>query len=412
MTSKERILAALNGEPVDHIPLTTWCFGFPAPDHLKWETDGKSVDYWYSSRLEHLHNLPQKWTLEDEFNRCDAWTSLGLDSYLEVSVPWSQHKDVTFKDTVIPVGQPGGDSKYPVMVRTYQTPAGELRHAVNRTGDEGPGWPLQPECVPIIEDYNIPRAVEHAVSGPEDIDKLKYLFAPPNEEDKVWFEGRMRKMKSFADEKGLFTQAWTAFGMDAAIWFTGTENAIMRSLDDPESFGKLMETIYQTDYARTELAVQNDGVDMVCQRGWYSSTDFWSPDLFDQFIFPYVKGLADLAHKHGKKFGYVMTTGVATLGSRLADAGVDLLYFIDPILDGISLEKSKELFGDRITMVGGTNALSLQTLDKQRIENEVKRAIEILGPTKRFILHPMDAIFPDTPWEGVEMMIEAWKKYR
>ena len=32
MTSKERILAALNGEPADHVPLTTWCFGFPAPD--------------------------------------------------------------------------------------------------------------------------------------------------------------------------------------------------------------------------------------------------------------------------------------------------------------------------------------------------------------------------------------------
>jgi uroporphyrinogen-III decarboxylase len=89
-----------------------------------------------------------------------------------------------------------------------------------------------------------------------------------------------------------------------------------------------------------------------------------------------------------------------------------VLYFVDPILDRIPLEKAKELLGDRMTMVGGTNALSLASGDPQRIRDEVRRAIDILGPTNRFILHPMDAIFPDTPWEGVEHMIEAWKECR
>ena len=47
-----------------------------------------------------------------------------------------------------------------------------------------------------------------------------------------------------------------------------------------------------------------------------------------------------------------------------------------------------------MTMVGGTNALSLASGDPKRIRDEVRRAIEVLGPTNRFILHPMDAIFP------------------
>ncbi|MBN1554546.1 MAG: hypothetical protein JXA11_07355 [Phycisphaerae bacterium] len=410
MTSKERILAALEGKPADHIPLTTWCFGFPAPKHLQWETNGKPVEYWYTHRLEHLHNLPQPWTLEDEFKRAEAWLSLGIDDALEVSVPWSQTPEVTYKDSVIPVGGAGGDEKYPVMVREYETPAGPLRHAVRRTGDEGPGWPLQPDCVPLIEDYNIPRAVEHAVSSPEDVERVAYLFAPPNHEQKQWFASRMEKMKAFADKKGLFTQAWTAFGMDALVWFAGTQNAIMMSMDAPEAFARLAEIVNDTDYARTELACQNDGVDMVCQRGWYSSTDFWSPSLFDQFVFPQLQRLTKLAHSHGKKFGYVMTTGVEKLGPRLADAGVDLLFFVDPIQDGISVETAKELFDGRMTMVGGTNALSLQSGDPRRIREEVRRAIDVLGPTNRFILHPMDAIFPDTPFEGVETMIEAWKE--
>jgi hypothetical protein len=40
----------------------------------------------------------------------------------------------------------------------------------------------------------------------------------------------------------------------------------------------------------------------------------------------------------------------------------------------------------------------------------VGEALETLGPTGKFILHPVDALFPDTPWEGVERLIRAWKE--
>ena len=410
MTSRDRILAAINGQPADHVPLTTWCFGFPAPKHLQWETNGHPVSYWYSKRLEHIHTLPQPWELEDEFKRAEAWLSLGIDDILDVSVPWSQDPEVVTKDNVIPPGRPGGSDKYPVMVREYETPSGRLRHAAWRTAEEPAGWPVQPECVKIIEDYNVARATQHPVSRPGDVPPIKHLFMPPDAEQRRWFAGRMAKMKAFADQKGLFTQAWSAFGIDAAVWLTGTQGAVMMSMDAPEAFGHLIDIIAETDYARTELAVSTNGVDMVCQRGWYSSTDFWSPGLFDKYVYPHLAELTALTHRHGKKFGYVMTTGVERLGPRLADAGVDVLYFVDPVLDRVPLEKAKELFGDRITMVGGTNSLSLASGDPKRIRDEVRRAIDILGPTNRFILHPVDGIFPDTPWEGVEQMIEAWKQ--
>ena len=408
MTSRERILAAIRGDAADHVPLTTWCFGFPAPGHLSWETNGRPVPYWYSMRLEYLHTLPHPWELEDEFKRAEAWLSLGIDDVLEVSVPWSCDPAVTVTDSAIPAGGRGGDAQHPVMLREYQTPSGPVRHAVRKTGDEGSGWPVQPDHVPLVEDYNIPRAVEHAVAGPGDVEPIRHLFAPPDLEQEAWFAQRMATMKAFAREKGLFTQAWTGFGMDAAVWFCGTEGAIMLALDAPEAFGRLMDIIAETDYARTELAVANDAVDMVCERGWYSSTDFWSPALFDRYVFPHLSELTALAHRHGKAFGYVMTTGVEILGPRLADAGVDLLYFVDPVQDGIALETVRDTLASRMTVVGGTNSLSLQSGDPGRIRDEVRRAIDVLGPTNRLILHPIDAIFPDTPWTGVETMVEAW----
>ena len=411
MNSRQRIHAALNGEPADHTPLTTWCFGFPAPAAHRWTTDGEDRPCWYSQRLEHLHKLPHGWTVEDEFRRAAAWQAMGIDDILEVSVPWGQSDAVKYSDAVLPPGDPEGDSDYTVMVRTYETPAGVLRHAVRRTDDEGDGWPVQPDCVPIIEDYNIPRAVEHAVSRVEDIDAIAHLYAPPSEAEKKWFAQRMSAMQGHANRQDFFLQAWTAFGMDAAVWFTGTEGAVMTAMDDPAAFERLMQIIAETDYARSELAAACDGVDMICMRGWYSSTDFWSPTLFDRYVLPSIERIADLAHRHGKKFCYVVTTGIEYLGERLIAAGVDCLYFVDPLLDGLSAEEAAARFGGRITMVGGLNSQTLQSKNPEGIRTAVGDAMRHLAPTNRFILHPMDAIFPDTPFEGVQTMIEAWKEF-
>ena len=404
MRSKERILAAISPAetgPPDNVPLTTWCFGFAAPAHLRWEAHGREVEHWYSMRMEHIHTLPELWALDDDFRRVRAWLDLGIDDVLDVSVPWSVGPEVTWEDAILPG---------PVLERRYHTPSGPLRHAVRRTGeDQGAGWVIQPDHVPLIEDMNIPRAVEHAVSSPADVPVVKHLYGPPDAEAEAWLNERMARVKAFADEAGVLVQAWSAFGMDAVVWLAGIEGAILLAMDDPSAFGRLVETIARTDLARTELAAGHPGVDLIVQRGWYSSTDFWSPDLFDQYVYPHVSALARVAHKHGKKFAYTMTTGVTTLGQRLVDAGVDVLYFVDPVQDTINLEQARDLFGGRLTLVGGINALDL-TDDARSIREKVRRAMDLLGSTNRFILHPVDAIFPDTPWEGVETMIEAWKE--
>ncbi|MDD2706569.1 MAG: uroporphyrinogen decarboxylase family protein [Verrucomicrobiae bacterium] len=409
MTSKQRLLAAWNGKPVDHVPLTTWCFGLKAPPHLKWTRDGIDRTFWYSLRMEHLHTLPQPWTVEDDFQRVRSWQSLGLDDVLDVSVPWSADPSTTWKDTEVPAGKMV--PQYPVMIRDYQTPSGGLRHAVRKTGEDGgAGWVIQPNCVPLIEDFNIPRGVKHIVSSPSDVKAIGHLYMPPDAKARTWFAERIAKVKAFADQNGVAVQAWACFGMDAMVWLTGTEGAILLAMDEPHAFRQLLDIILKTDLARAELAASTPGVDIVSQRGWYSSTDLWSPALFNEYTFPCIKAVADTIHRHGKKFGYVMTTGVEKLGERLADAGVDVLYFVDPVQDKVRLEWVREHLASRLTVVGGTNALSVQTGWKNGLGDEIKRAIDCLAPTNRFILHPVDALFPDTPWEGVEELIKAWKQ--
>ncbi len=410
MNSKERFLAAWEGRPQDHAPLTAWCFGVHPPARLRWQRDGQERNWWYSLRMEHIHTLPQPWDLEDDFRRVLAWQALGVDDMLDVSVPWGIDPRVTWFDQLIPAG---AVDAHPVIAREYHTPSGSLCHAVRQTGENpGPGWVIQPDRVPLFEDYNIPRGLMHAVSSPQAVPIIRHLYQSPDAAARDWFCERMDHLLPFAAQHGVPVQAWSAFGMDGVVWLAGVQNALNLALDEPRAFGELVEIVAEADYGRTALAVTTPGVDLVIERGWYSSTDFWSPKMFAAYVAPYAAGLARLAHRHGVKFGYVMTTGVEKLGPLLAEAGVDVLYFVDPVQDRITLEKARDRLGGQMTLAGGTNALTLASRDWPRLREEVQKAIEVLGPTRRFILQPVDALFPDTPWEGVEMLIEAWKDAR
>lgn len=410
MTSKERLLSVWSGREPDHIPLTTQCFGFKAKNELTWERNGKPVTHWYTKRLEHIHTLPQNWDLEDDFERILIWRSLGLDDIIDVSIPWSIDPKVTWKDCVIPIPN---EYNSPVMVREYITPSGKLRHAVKKTREKSDeGWVIQPDYVPLFEDYNIPRGVEHAVSKPGDIPIIKHLYMPPDKESEQWFKKRMEKIEVFSKENGIAVQAWVSFGMDAVLWLAGVEGAILMAMDEPQSFDRLIDIIAETDYARAELACVHPAIDMIVQRGWYSGTDFWSPDIFKRSVLPHLKEIVNIAHKYNKKFCYIITTGVESIGELLLQADIDVIAYIDPSQDSITLEKARDMFTNGITISGGVSSLIINSKDKIKIESEVKRAIEMLGFTNRFILHPVDALFPDTPWEGLEILIEAWNKYK
>ncbi|HEY3344157.1 MAG TPA: uroporphyrinogen decarboxylase family protein [Anaerolineaceae bacterium] len=408
-TSRERILAAWRGEPHDHVPLTTWCFGFQPPQPLRWRRSGQAVDYWYTQRLEHIHTLPQPWELDDDFQRVMAWQSLGVDDVLDVSVPWGIAPEVTWQERRVEAGEM--DPQYPVMVREYHTPAGALVHAVKLTGeDPGPGWVRQPAAVPLFEDFNIPRAVKHAVAEAADIAAVRYLYQAPGPAEKTWFQERMRAVKAFSDAHGIAVQAWAGFGMDALVWMTGAEGAIYLAMDDPQAFASLLEQITEADAARVGLAAQTDGVDLITERGWYASTAIWSPKLLDRYLVPHITRMAEIAHVHGKRFGYVMTTGIKVMGKRLADAGVDVLYFIDPVADQITLEEARDQLADRMTLVGGISSLTLSQ-GAASVERATRQAMEVLGKSNRFILQPVDSLFPDTPWEAVQTLIDTWKSY-
>lgn len=410
MNSRERILAAIRHEKLDHIPLYFSCFGFPAPPHLKWSSDGHEVAHWYTMRLEHIHTLPEPWSVEHDFERVRRWLSLGVDDILDVSPPWGIHPEVRTRDWQEP---PSASEPYWLLCREYQTPAGSLRHVVRRTDEKTePGWVVQPDHVPLFEDFNIPRGVKHAVTGPDDLPKLRYLLHDPTGEQLASYRDRMALVRRFAQEQGVLVQGWSGFGMDAVAWLCGVERAVIAAMTEPDFFQNLLDMVNEFDKRRTQIMLDMGGIDMVVARGWYSATDFWSPSLFQKFLAPSLRSLAKMAHQAGALFAYVMTTGASAMADHLLAADIDLLYYVDPLQEKTDLASVKSRLGERLAVAGGiSGSVTLHSGSRDEIHQAVHTAVEKLGPSG-FILAPVDALFPDTPWSSVEAMIEAWREAR
>ena len=315
MNTIERIHCTWQGKRPDHVPLTTWCFGLPVPKPLRWKNEGGEVRYWYSKRLEHLHTLPFPWGLQDDFNRALAWRSLGVDDILDVSVPWSADPRVEWRDSRRPAGR---DEQYPVLVREYTHAEGRAssRGSADRRGPGGGmGDPAR--------NGSSPRGLQHPAGGPPRCERARgrgaagLLLQAARRRGPVLVcrahgpgEQVPRRKRGSRSRRGR-ASAWMPWSGSAAPRGRSCSPWI-----SPKEFGELFEAITETDVARTELAAAHPGIDLVVERGWYSSTNFWSPALFQQFTLPHVRALAQAAHRFGKKFAYVMTTGVEVLGPR------------------------------------------------------------------------------------------------
>ncbi|MHC4561454.1 MAG: uroporphyrinogen decarboxylase family protein [Planctomycetota bacterium] len=381
MTSRQRMLTAMSCRQPDRVPLHFRLFGFVPPEHFAWSND---------------------------FERVDRWASIGVDDTLTLGISAGTHPDVRTRSWR---EEPTADEPYPLICTEYDTPAGVLRHIVREAGNEFcSDRPWKPKEVHLFDDYNVPRAKEHAVTGPEDLPKLRYLLTEPSDEQIEQFRRNARRIKNYADQHGVLVTGWGSSGVDAAVWLCGVQGAVLAAVDQPEFFGELLDILHACDVRACELLL-DAGVDVLVRRGWYEGTHFWSPELYRRFFAPRVRQLADMAHQAGAKFACTMSAGIMPLLETFKDVGLDVLYHVDPVQGEADLPTVKETLGEQVAVLGGINsAVTLGRGSRDEIRQAVFDAVETMAPGGGFILSPVDCLFPDTPWEAVETVVEAWRE--
>jgi len=359
----------------------------------------------------------------DEYDFALRQVEMGLDARVQLDdLPIRLGPEVEVEERAERSG--GGP---PLLHRVYRTGAGELHGVVKRTSD----WPYG-ERVPLFDDYITPRSAQHPVTGPEHLDAVRALLAPPTDDDIAAFREEAAARKAFAKDRGLLlTGGWksrrvvpgedralvgenggTGTVVDALMWLCGGTEPLLWAYDDPEFLAALIAVIEEWNGGRVEVHL-DVGVDLLVRRAWYEGTDFWSPRLYRRFILPGLKREVEMAHGAGARYGYIITSGLLPIAELLLEAGVDVIIGLDPGEGkGTTLAEVREVFGRRAAVWGGVSGpLVVEEGGEDDVRRAVEEALSALAPTGRFILSPVDNVRSDTKqaWHNVQVFIETWR---
>jgi uroporphyrinogen decarboxylase len=138
------------------------------------------------------------------------------------------------------------------------------------------------------------------------------------------------------------------------------------------------------------------------------------PEMFDEFVMPYLTQVVDRVHKHGKVFLLHVCGAVRPLLPMIVDAGVDMLEPIQVRATGMDPEGLKRDFGKHICFYGGVDLQ--QVLCKAtpgQVADEVRALIDLLGEDGGFIVGPGHTyIQMDAPVQNIMAMYETAYTYR
>jgi hypothetical protein len=314
-----------------------------------------------------------------------------------------------------------------LLHRVYHTPAGALTASVRKSDD----WPYG-DSLPLFDDYVTPRSTKYLVTGEEDLPALAYLLAPPTDTDIQEFLDASAERKRFAANGGYLLQAgWKSGrdiasedvklvgqnaglqGIDTLMWLCGGTEPLIWGFEKPGLLTGIIDLVAEWNRKRLALHLET-GPDLVVRRAWYEGTDFWSPDFYRRFILPGLKREVEMAHEADARFGYILTSGLVPLAAEIIESGVDVIIGIDPAqAKGGTLDDVAAAFGGKVCLWGGVSGpMTIESGSRQDVIRAVETAMEILAPTGRFILSPVDNVRENTPraWENLRTLIDLWKE--
>lgn len=391
LTSRERMLRALNHHEPDYIPCALMSF----------------------TALRRRCN-------EDLYALVEAERAMGLDSFLFIpTLPRPQRAEhpelrglpVRFHPAVETKewseGTPGADL---ILHKEYTTPAGKLRTSVRISED----WP-HGNHIPFVDDFQVPRALRNLVTGEsQELEALRYLLMPPQAEDIMQFEREAEKARAFTQAHGVLLAGGWGVGADMANWLCGCQNLMVLAQEKPSFVAALLEMIHDWNMQRMAIVLSGH-VDLLIHRAWYEGCDFVTPQFYREAILPRLQAESALAHERGALFGYICSSGLAPMLDHYVEAGIDVLIGLDPMQGTYTnMRMIKKKIGDRVCLWGGlSGAVTVEMGTEDEVRTAVREAIEQAGPTG-FILSPVDNITVDAPrtWQNLAVFLDEWRRRR
>jgi uroporphyrinogen-III decarboxylase len=358
MTSRERILAALEGREVDRFPV--W---------LK-----MANQTWQSAQPEPYRSMDGTALLEAA--GCDVMIGSGVRVSCER--PHAQRRT-----------EEHGDTRRTIT----QTPDGELVGEQTRAGPSAPWHPTK-----------------YPVETPEALRALRWFYADTrysvSENDAE--AARAKRQKASGRNIATFSGIGPGPLMDLIQHISGPVQTIYLLADEPALFRDVHQIMAQDWIRRLKAQVGCPSSDSL----WMTentSTTLLSPALFEEFCMPYLRTGGELIRDSGMVPVHHMCGKLNALLALIdtLPPGANEAYTTRPLGD-VSLAEGRRRMPSR-SLIGGTNAtLWLEPAD--RIVEEVARDLADCPDRRKIFLTSAGVLPPPVPFEKARTVVEALKR--
>jgi uroporphyrinogen decarboxylase len=245
-------------------------------------------------------------------------------------------------------------------------------------------------------------------------DAIRSIFAyweiGPGVPTVLWYKdqesilGQIRALKKVSgDEYYILGSAAATHGIPSGEHFS---EYVTQLFERPDELKTMYENTLRAshEYTCLQLEAGADNVINCCDVA-FNNGPFISPDMMDEFFFPYFNRWVDSMKQMGKTSLWHTDGNLNPIMDRVLQSGVTAIQCVDP-LGGMDIVELKQCIGNRLTMIGNINCSTLQLGTHEEIAECVTRVIEGCKNQGGFILSGCNAIFHGIPAENYQIMVD------
>ena len=186
-----------------------------------------------------------------------------------------------------------------------------------------------------------------------------------------------------------------------------------RLVDEPEALKKEAECMVDEALKKAEIYERSGLLDgfMLCSEYCFNSGPFLSPNMFGEFVTPYLKRLIRSYREMG--FYTIKHTdgNIMPIIDQLAEAGPHALHSLDPQA-GIDIGQIKKLYGNRMCLMGNVNCGLMQTGTEEEVRRSALYSLKQgMSDGKGYIFSTSNCVYTGMPLERYELIVDLWNTY-
>ncbi|MEN8191718.1 MAG: uroporphyrinogen decarboxylase family protein [Bacteroidota bacterium] len=194
--------------------------------------------------------------------------------------------------------------------------------------------------------------------------------------------------------------------LDYLLDLLGYENALVAMMFNPEKVKEILAKYTIGVIKMAEGLCENTSIDAIKISSPFAGSDFISPEHYKEYELPYLSRVATAVKAKGK-FVYVHTCGhINDRLEMMAEAGLSGLECLDPEPIGdVALDDAFDRIGDQMFIKGNVDSVNtLLNGSDDKINNDVSERIKIGMKNKGYILSTACSIAPKVKKENVQIL--------